>query len=121
MRSETRWCWAGDPTYQGAPDALQLRVLPDRLDVIYSEALRLASNCTARLCLIPRQDDKGLKWSSAMHQVFAVNKVQLHPRNMAFYPVLTNGASSRRSGVKFRLTHYPRMKRDEARSVHRDR
>jgi hypothetical protein len=108
MRSETRWCWAGDPTYQSAPDSGELRILPDRLDVIYSEAFRLAVNYIACRCLISRQDDKSLEWTGAMHQVFAIDKDTASSSEYGICPgARKRGVRPQRLPVTIKLTHYP--------------
>ena len=98
MLLNMRGGWAGDPGDQRMPSALELWIFPDELDPIYAESLGLMADQIARSRLVIRKNEERLERPRSMHNVFAVDEVEPHSWNMAFYPASANGSSTRRGG-----------------------
>ena len=78
MLLNMRGGWAGDPGDQRMPSALELWIFPDELDPIYAESLGLMADQIARSRLVIRKNEERLERPSAVHQVFAIDEVELH-------------------------------------------
>jgi len=78
MLLNMRGGWAGDPGDQRVPSAFELRIFPDELDPIYAESLSLMADQIARGRLVIRKNEERLERPSAVHQVFAIDEVELH-------------------------------------------